>query len=240
MSVTSTKKGIGSLLEDKYSFILLCDFAGHRLKTPNLYAPLIEYKMELLDKQIKVINKKFKNNEILLCVGLESNKLIKYIDKKYPDQNVRIVENVNYLDTASCESLRLALNNTYNRKLIIIDSSMKINARMLNRIKTDSCYAFVSNSKDGNVEIGANITKNKKIEYFSFGGCQKWKDILVLCDEQAIRSLRDILLSGKYKRKFIFEALNDLITLNHEIKAIEVKESANKTQPKVRKIKWNS
>ena len=66
MSVTSTKKSKQSFSEDMYSFILLCDFAGHRLKTPNLYAPLLEYKMCLLDKQIKVINKKFKRNEILL------------------------------------------------------------------------------------------------------------------------------------------------------------------------------
>tara|TARA_B100001778_G_scaffold334979_1_gene350164 strand:- start:6456 stop:7166 length:711 start_codon:yes stop_codon:yes gene_type:complete len=236
MSITATKKSKNAFLEDKYSFILLCDFAGHRLKTPNLYAPLLEYKISLLDKQIKLINKKFKNNEILLCVGLESAKLIKYVDKKYPNQNIRIIENVNYLESNSCESLRLALNNTYNRKLIVIDSSMEINARMLNRIKTDSCYAFVSNSKDGNADIGANITKNKQIEYFSFGGCQRWKEMLVLCDEKTIWSLKNILLSGKYRRKFIFEALNDLIMLKHEIRAIEVKDSTVKTQ-KVRKIK---
>ena len=236
MSITSTKKNNQSFSEDMYSFILLCDFAGHRLKTPNLYAPLLDYKMCLLDKQIKVINKKFKRNEILLCVGLESGKLIKYIDNKYPNQNIRIVENVNYLDSNSCESLRLALNNTYNKKLIIIDSSMEINARMLNRIKTDSCYAFVSSLKYGNVDVGANITKNKQIEYFSFGGCQQWKEMLVLCDEKTIRSLKDILLSGKYRRKFIFEALNDLIMLKHEIKAIEVKDSTTKTQ-KFRKLK---
>ena len=50
------------------------------------------------------------------------------------------------------------------------------------------------------------------------------QNILVLCNPRAISYLKKIMATGEYKNKFIFEILNELISLKYLIKAIQVKE----------------
>ena len=108
-------------VEDLVTFIIIADSPLHRMKSYGPVSLIQINKEKLIDYQIKSIKKSYKNYEIILCLGFESMKVEKYIRVKHKNINIRIVENQTYNQTNSCESLRIALNNTQNNKIFIID-----------------------------------------------------------------------------------------------------------------------
>ena len=114
--------------------ILLCDSPGYRMKS---YGPLpligISDK-KLIDIQINAIQQTFLNNEIILCVGFDAEKICKYIRTSHSKSNIRIVENQLFNSCNSCESTRIALNNTLNDKVLICDGNLLLNSKSLSLI----------------------------------------------------------------------------------------------------------
>ena len=110
--------------DELITFVLIADSPIYRMKSygPASLMPINNYK--LIDYQINSIKKSCKNYEIILCLGYETNKVFRYVKNNHKNSNVRIIENQNYTNTNSCESLRLSLNNTLNDKIFIIDGSI--------------------------------------------------------------------------------------------------------------------
>lgn len=201
--------------QDLITFIIIADIPVYRMKS---YGPvsLIEIKeKKLIDYQIEAIKKNYKKYEIIICVGFESNKVAKYIKNNYNRENIRIVENTRYNDTNSCESLRLALNNTLNDKIFIIDGNLIFSEKILKLENSkDNIIYTINNSKD--FDIGININENKHVEFLAFGAKYGWSEILFLANTSTIDNLNKILYNDIFKRKFIFEALNVLIDINND------------------------
>ncbi len=106
------------------SFAILYDQQSSKSKNQQLQMAMVDHQLKLLDKQINSINKKYAKNEIVICVGYQSHIVINHLHKNHNGKNIRIVENPNYLDSNSCESLRIIMNNIHNNRIIIIDGSI--------------------------------------------------------------------------------------------------------------------
>ena len=56
-----------------------------------------------------------------------------------------------------------------------MDGSMSVPERVYNKLGVDGCHVVVSKEKNENGNVGANISKEDRVEYFSYGGCQECK-----------------------------------------------------------------
>ena len=224
--VTSTKRrkstktlNIGDT-NDLVTVILICDTPGYRMKSYGP-PPLITVRgKKIIDHQIEAISERLKNFEIILCVGFSSDKVAKYIRQSHVGLNIRIVENQVFNTSNACESIRLALNNTLNDKVMIADGNILFDADMLNQINIQHSSVLCESQPSENLEVGFNLNEEEDIEHFAYGASHLWSEVLFLNNAEIIDSLRKIVSGSDYKTKFIFEALNDLIKTRHSLKMI--------------------
>lgn len=214
--------------DDLITVILLCDSPGYRMKS---YGPLpligIADK-KLIDLQINAIQQTFINNEIVLCVGFDAEKICKYVRTYYSKSNIRIVENQLFNSCNSCESTRISLNNTLNDKILICDGNLLLNSKSLSLIKNDETCILTETNPSENLEIGINVNEKQNAEYFSFGARTIWSEILYLHNFETVELFRRIIVSQDNKSKFLFEALNELIKTKHKIRCIPNKHQLQK------------
>jgi hypothetical protein len=223
--ITSPKavKAIKAQQEELITVILLCDSPGYRMKS---YGPLPLVSIanqKLIDIQIQAIKNAFVNFEIILCVGFDSEKICKYIRNKYANTNVRIVENQMFNSSNSCESVRIALNNTFNSKILICDGNLLLNHKTLTLIEEASSCVLIEQEPSDNLEVGINIDNKNEAQYFSFGACSTWSEIVYLHNQDIIETFRKIVVAPDSKNKFIFEALNEVLKTKYKIKCIQNK-----------------
>jgi len=206
---------------DLVTIVLLCDSPGYRMKSygPIPLVTISNYK--LIDLQIKAIQEAFKNFEIILCVGFDAEKICKYIRTKYHNINIRIVENQLFNSSNSCESVRIALNNTLNNKILICNGNLLMDVKSLLSINYSQTCVLVEQQPCENLEIGINIDERQEAQYFSFGACRVWSEILFLDNKDIIETFRKIVVNPDSKNKFIFEAINEILKIKHTIKCID-------------------
>ena len=203
------------------SVILLADVPGYRMKSYGPTSLLEVKKNRLIDHQIKAVCNAFPNSEIVICTGFESEKINRYVRYTYDNSSIRMVENQLFNNTNSCESLRLALNNIHNDDLFIIDGSLLFTNKALQSCKMQESLVYIDDKCGEQFEVGVNINENATVEYFSFGASKGWSEIMFLKGEKTIEQLRRILYMETFKTKFIFEAINELIRVDHTIKAVK-------------------
>ena len=232
MSKTRTKKNNkiktvpikeDKVLADLISVVILCDLPGYRMKS---YGPtsLVSINNKcLIDLQIDAIKKTFSNYEIILCVGFDSEKIYKYVRSKYKNINIRLVENQIFNSCNSCEGARLAINNTLNDKILILDGSLLIHKKTLINIDTTKICALIEKHPSENLEVGININAENKAQHFSFGAYRTWSELIYINGIDAIENIRKFLNNDESKKKFIFEAMNDLLKNKYEILCVENK-----------------
>lgn len=218
--ITSVRNNKKNDDDDLYTFIIIADTPGYRMKS---YGPtsLINFKnKKLIDIQIEAIAKTFKRYEIIVCCGFDVDKVYKHIRQNHSSINVRIVENQLYNNSNSCESTRIALNNTTNSKIFVIDGSLIFTHEVFkNRIKDSHVYTE-SSVPCPNLEVGININEDDIIEFFSYGGIHCWSEILYLGNKENIEFFKKIVSNLDFKNKFIFEALNEFIKVKKELKYV--------------------
>lgn len=209
-------------IPDLITVLLLCDSPGYRMKS---YGPLSLVELDntkLIDHQINTIQGVFKNFELVICVGFDAEKICKHIRSKYKKyNNIRIVENQLYQSSNSCESLRLCLNNTLNKKVLICDGNLILNSNSLQLINTEKSCALFEKDPCENLEIGFNKDDFNLIQHFSYGAKHTWSEIFFLNGDNIVESLRKIVVNYDSKTRFVFEAINELIKMQYEIKAIQ-------------------
>lgn len=218
--ITSARKTIkNDNKSDFYTFILVSDTPGYRMKS---YGPtaLINFKKnKLVDVQIESIKNSFENFEIIICCGNDSEKVYKHIKTNHADKNIRIVENQIYNNSNTCESVRLAINNTSNDKLYIMDGKLLIYQDIFNN-KLDSSFIYIEDNPCENLEVGVNINENNNVEHFSYGASKVWSEIVYIGEKNTLECFRKIVNNVEFKNKFVFEALNELIKIKKDMKYV--------------------
>lgn len=231
--ITQTKnKPSDNNNEDLTSFIIIADSPNPRMRSYGPISLLNINNTKLIDLQIKEISKYFKNYEIILCTGFESDKIARYIKNKHKDVNIRTVENQNYENTNSCETLRLALNNINNDSIFIIDGNLIFDGKILLK-EIKKSYVLFENNND-TLEVGINVNENGYTEHVGFGASSYWSEILFINEQSVINTFSKHLSTGCFKKKFIFEALNTLI--NNKVNILALKN--NKSVYKIQGVKY--
>lgn len=226
-SPKSSSKNI-ELKNELMTVVLLCDSPGYRMKS---YGPIPLINIsnhKLIDLQIKAIQQTFTNFEIIVCLGFDAEKTCKYIRTKYSTLPIRVVENQLFNSSNSCESARIALNNTLNNRILMCSGNLLFSNKVLSSINYNQTCALIENEPCENLEIGINIDNNNEAQYFSFGAYKTWSEILFLHNAEIIEILRKIVVYPENKNKFIFEALNEVLKTKHKIKCINNKHPLKK------------
>jgi NDP-sugar pyrophosphorylase family protein len=209
--------------EELISIVLLCDLPGYRMKSYGPTSLISIHNKKLIDFQIDAIKKTFDKFEIIICVGFEAEKICKYIRQKYNNMSIRIVENQSFNSSNSYESTRLSINNTMNKKVLICNGELLINKKTLKLLDLNRTCVLIEKSTSENLDIGLNMNSNKEAQHFSFGAYQTWSEMVYLCGNDVVEHIRKVLSHPDSKKKFIFEALNELIRSNFTILCIDNK-----------------
>lgn len=220
--ITSPKQANNQNDEDLISVIIFEKPSNLKLKTTNF--PFIKlHGKSLLEKQVDIINSTFKNAEIIFSCGNSCLKVFDYL-KKNKNSNIRIVENQNFETANCCEAIRVALNNTFNNKLLIIPEDILLSSSLLKSVDLFSNSILVhDHNNDNNFDIGA-IKNDIKLESLTIGIKQNyWTEILFLSSDKIIKEFREILFLDNFKSKLFFESINYL-NQKHEIKTITIQQ----------------
>jgi choline kinase len=236
----------GERIDDFITIVLLSENYGYRMKS---YGPVPLLKIgnkSLIDIQIEEIRSVFSDFEIILCSGFGSLKIAKYIRFRYPNLNVRIVENQLYEYSNSCESLRLCLNNTTNNKVLICSGELIINRDVLSLTTLKKPFIVSEENPNENLEIGIAANELGTVENLCYGIENKWSEILFLHDHETVEAMRNVISDIDYKNRFVFEAINELSKTRRKLSVIKndcrplIKLSNIKTYHKIRKANENT
>ena len=201
--------------DDNIVFIILSAGVGNRMRS---YGPKCLFKTSeetILDKQISIIKSNFPQNEIILVVGFEANKVIKKIS-----DDIRVVENQLYQTTNSSESLRLAVNNSVSDKIFFIHGDLIFNKEIFDSLDFSRSFVLVdSKNQIEDNEVGITIVNNKAT-FFSYGLDTKW------CQMAYIRGKEFSILKSLYNKPgkdklYTFEMLNMIIEKKGSLIAVE-------------------
>lgn len=233
-------------MDDFITVVLLCEKAGHRMKSYGP-TPLIKFGgATLLDRQIASLKSVFSRFELIICGGFDCEKVVKFVREKYKELNIRIVENQVYPHSNSCESVRLCINNTTNSKILICNGDLLVDTEVFSLIHGGKSFIILEQEPCNNLEVGVTINEEGHTENLSFGIENLWSEIVFLHDQETIESFRKIISSADYKNKFMFEAINDLVKTKHKVHVIKnmqkpvTKISNIKTYHEVRKSHENT
>ena len=242
---TSPKLGDKELgcIDELVTIILLSEKSGHRMKSYGP-TPLVKFgSRTLLDRQIEAIKKAFTNFELIICGGFDCDRVTQFVRDNYRHENIRMVENQIYQHSNCCESARLGVNNTTNDKILLCNGGLTLNYNTLSLFRRDrSCVIIEKHNSSTELEIGVTIGGDECAEYFCFGLANPWSEMVYLSGVEIVEFFRRTISGTEYKNKFIFEALNDLVSAKYPLKVIENKETPIakindiKTYHKVRKI----
>lgn len=226
----------------KTSVILLSDQKDSRIRNP-LPLPLLDIgkKIYLLDIQIAAIRASFTDDvEVIVCCGFEADLVASYCKSKYKSINVRIVENCNYEETNSAESLRLCLNNINNDSIMVCEGSLLLYPEAL-YIKKRENFLLLQQAESLNLDIGIVNDDKQNITNISYGLPNKWSEIFFLSGHENIEMVRKVAAQQESKKKLVFEILNecgiDFKSQKNDMPMIKI--NSTKTQNHVRKMYEN-
>ena len=217
---TTTVKDDGSQEEKDLEITVIIPVAGmgHRMKS---YGPkcLLQanQKETILEKTISNIKREYPLSDIIVVAGFESNKVINSLP-----HYVRIVENLSFEETNIVESIRLGINASANKKLLIVYGDLIFNVYSIRDVANDgSCVVIDSKSRFKDDEVGVTIVKDR-VTTFAYGLEKKWSQIAYFEGED-FDMLKKLCSNKKRSRLYPFEIFNMMIESGVAIKAIEPK-----------------
>lgn len=222
--ITSTKKNNKINNHRLITVVLLYHSFVSRMKSFGNVAMIpINDKERLIDMHIEQIVKQINNVEIILSIGYDSQKVQSYVQKKYKHLNIRCVENTKYDNSSICESLRLAINNTYNNRILIMSGNIIYDKSILSKLISNEAITVLSDSGCNNtLDIGVNIDdETKNIAHVSYGlVSHKWSELIYLSKDSHINEIKRCLSQKDFQNKILYELLNNMIKKKIKIKYV--------------------
>lgn len=150
-------------MNNNHSVILLNALPDKKIKSlGNKCLIKISKNYNILDYQIKIINKIFNNPEIIIVGGFDTKKLKKYIDNNYISKNIKYIDhNIDNLTNIGT-SVKNAISHVSNNNYFIINSSILFHKDIISTIKKNKSKSFIMVSKNKN-SIGCTIDLNNKL-----------------------------------------------------------------------------
>jgi CTP:phosphocholine cytidylyltransferase-like protein len=195
--------------------ILLC--AGVS-RTMNAYGSKSLLKIDgqsIINYQISTIRNSM-NADITCVVGFEKKRVIQDL----PD-DIRIVENENYLKSSINRSIALALRTILHKRLLIIHGDILFNESCLTDLVNQSAVLYDDQKRFKYDKIGVLVQHNKAIN-FAYGLDSKWAQIVYLHDKE-LDLFRQECLSTEDSQLNTHEILNKVVDAGGTIAAIQPK-----------------
>lgn len=170
-------------------------------------------KESILERQLKLIKKKYGNNADIMVVA--GHKSAEIVHNFYG--NIRIIINESFANTNVVYGAYLGLLSNVNPNVLLVHGDLVFDYDALPEV-SDESFLLVSNQmrKD---EIGTLI-QGTKVVNLSYDVAKKWCHIAYLNKEQLNHFFAYCRMSG-HKNHYIYEALNSCISEIGPIKAVE-------------------
>lgn len=201
--------------------VILAGLAGHNTKS---FGPKCLFKLPngktILQHQVDTIQGISRDIEIITTVGYSSEKVLKNIP-----QGVRVVENQLYDYFNTAEEIRLAFNNTLNKRILVLHDDVIFNETIVtDMIGKESSILVDGNSQLDSRDIGVTVV-DEYATIFSYGLKHKWMYATYLVEEE-VQAVKNVVGSRDKGKLYFFEILNVLLEKNHKICAVYDKDSS--------------
>lgn len=197
------------------SIIILGAMIGYRMKS---YGPKSMITLStgetILENQLSVINKAYAGCDIILTIGFEADKMI----KKCPP-GIRLVENQLFETTNILEEVRLAINNSVNDNILLIQGDVVFNIETIDKITAEDSSAVIIDETNyiPEEDVGATII-NDKVSIFSHGISPKFCNIAYVTGKE-LKFLKSVANDRDKNKLYLFEALNIVIDKHGSFRA---------------------
>jgi choline kinase len=201
------------------SVVILAAGVGEKTKSSEPRALLKVGNKSLIEYQIGLVNNSFDNPDLIVVLGVDSNKVIKKLNN-----SIRIVENQLYDKTNSFDSLRLAVNNSNRDNLLFFHGDLYFNVDTLQEIGYKKSFILIdTKQRMKDKEVGVTL-HNDEATILSYGLDTKWCQIAFFTGLE-LELLRSICVKTKpeYKNMFTFEAINKVIDMGGSFICLEPK-----------------
>lgn len=157
----------------------------------------------VIEYQINELRKTYKNINITVATGFESDKMVKLLAKS----NVNFLHNPEFESTNQAKSISDFINRSVPKHLLIINSGILF--KELPKIKHDdhSSQIFVLDKPKPDFIIGCQ--NNTDLSYLFYDLPQKWGEC-VLLSQRDILILKKITENKNINQLYIFEVINIL------------------------------
>jgi len=211
-------------LDSFVSIILFSENHGYRMKS---YGPISLMKIEgkaLIRRQVEAIKATFKNFEIILCSGFETQKTVEFVKNNFSETNIRVVENQIHFNSNCCESARLCLHNINNSRVLMCNGALLLTSEMLRSIDYSKSTVLCQEKDEyKNFDVGV-IENGGTLESMAVGVKTKvWNEIVYLSNKRIINNLYATVSNPEYKNRFLFEAIN-IILRDNKMMAVETQD----------------
>lgn len=196
------------------SAVVLGNETDYRTKSYGPRCLLTHGNSTVIQKQIRVLSEIELVSEIIVVLGFECDRIIKYLP-----EDIRVVENQLHRTTNSCESLRLVLNNIKNNRLLIIDGNVLISRDLFNRADFSSSFAVCGTDSKSKNEISFS-NANGLVTRFSFGLDYIWNSISFVQGKE-FKLLKKSCKDRESEKFFTFEVLNLVIDRGGKFSILE-------------------
>ena len=186
---------------------LLCAGLGNRIKS-NEPRSLIKIGGScLLNWQLDALNSMFVKPNILVGVGVESQKIM----KKFSGQ-VSFVENQLYETTGSFETLGLLVNASTDDSILLVHGDLYFNSDILEAADFSKSFVVLDTANSiGDREVGITMV-NDKVSILSYGLKDKWAQMAFFTGKE-LAMLRQLCCKANQESKSLltFEIINSII-----------------------------
>jgi choline kinase len=187
---------------------------GRRMKS---YGPksLIDLTREnILQRQIRIINKVLDNVSFIMVAGFDCDKLM----DSCPDYFLKL-ENESYDITNVSRSISLALRAVKTERVLIVYGDLVFNDLALSRMDYSTSCTSASRDEYRQHEVGCIVGADGNMVNMMYDLETKWNQILYL-EGNELSLFKKICQERKNKKLFGFEILNKVIDRGGKIKCI--------------------
>ncbi len=202
--------------DTKLSIIIPAAGMGNRMTTYGVKS-LIQIKNEtIISRQLNIIKKSFKEYEVILVTGFESDKLM----NKTPNSIIKI-ENTNYETTNVIKSIGIGLRATLNDRVLIVYGDLVFTPNTL-RMPLETSTLLLDNSGLMKKEEVGCSSQGDTLEHMTYQQPKKWAQIAYFTGRE-LELLRRISYNKNNTMLFGFEAINKIMNMGGKFKVYSSK-----------------
>jgi bifunctional N-acetylglucosamine-1-phosphate-uridyltransferase/glucosamine-1-phosphate-acetyltransferase GlmU-like protein len=214
--ITTTRRPKAS--EHKLDVIVLAGVMGYRMKS---YGPRCLMKLRkdetVLDRQLSVINTVYSHSNNLATIGFEADKVAKSYAGK-----LSLVEHQYCYQNNEGDEVRLAINNSTAKHILIVCGHMLFNQEALRVIDLNKSGVLLDNKQHLNESTIAVNHQEENVTSLMYGKefKDKWSHIVYFTGKE-LELLRTIVQREQCHRHFLHEIINAVILAGGKMRAYQ-------------------